>query len=176
MAAWLDDAEWKRVQQAVPIVCVDVLPLRKGRDGIESVGLIYRDTPHQGRRWMLVGGRLLRNESLAEAAARQLRETLGSGVRFQIDPQAQPLYLAQYFTVARELGQVDPRQHAVTANYAIAIEGGPVASGEAISFEWFPPDRLPPRGAFGFEQDQVVEACLSRLGLPPRASQGIFVE
>src|SRR5438309_1951881 len=92
----LPDSEWKFVRDSVPIACVDVLPLRRDLSRNDrELGLIYRETPHQGRRWCLVGGRMFRNESLAEAAARQLRDTLGPQVRFNVPADAQPLYTAQ---------------------------------------------------------------------------------
>src|SRR5437868_10225007 len=96
---WLDPAEWKKTQESVPITCVDVLPMRmSGSDpGLcDGIGLILRDTPHQGQKWCLVGGRLLRNESMTEAVARQIQETLGQNVSFEIDAAAQPIYVAQY--------------------------------------------------------------------------------
>ena len=163
---WLDAADWKRTQKSVPIACVDVLPLRvSGSDAglVDAVGLIRRDTPHQGRRWCLVGGRLLRNETLTEAVARQVRETLGRGVRFDIEAAAQPAYVAQYFTFVRHIGCRDPRQHAVAMTFCVAIKGTPVPQGEAESFEWHAPTRLPPADEFGFDQDRVVKACLAKL-------------
>jgi hypothetical protein len=73
-ANWLDAADWKWAQDTLPIACADVVPVRMGSDGrtIQKIGLIYRDTPHQGKRWCIVGGRMWRNESLAETASRQL--------------------------------------------------------------------------------------------------------
>ena len=50
---WLDAADWKWVQDTMPIPCADAVPVRLGEDGqtVEHVGLIYRNTPHQGMRW-----------------------------------------------------------------------------------------------------------------------------
>ena len=160
---WLDPGDWRRAQATLPIACVDVLPVRVAADGrVERVGLIHRDTPHQGRRWCLVGGRLRRDESLADAAARQLRETLGPAVAF--DPVAvgrQPDHVVQYFTTARPDGLLDPRQHAVTMVYIVPILGGdPHVGGEAFDFRWFPPTALPPPDQWGFRQDEVAAACL----------------
>jgi ADP-ribose pyrophosphatase YjhB (NUDIX family) len=159
---WLDAADWKWVQDTVPVACVDVLPLQLATDGrtIARVGMIYRDTPHQGRRWCLVGGRMWRNESLVEAATRQIRETLGTVVRFHITPEAQPHYVAQYFTSQRNIGLLDPRQHAVAMVFAVPIEGEIVAGGEAAEFAWFAPDALPPADRCGFGQDRVAHECI----------------
>lgn len=161
---WLSTEDWKWVQDTMPIACADVVPVRLGSDGksVEKICLIYRDTPHQGMRWCMVGGRMWRNESLAEAATRQLRETLGPAVCFQIDPQRQPDFVVQYFTTRREFGFHDPRQHAITLAIVVPISGEIAAMGEAASFKWFDPGELPPAHEWGFEQDRATRECLSR--------------
>jgi ADP-ribose pyrophosphatase YjhB (NUDIX family) len=159
---WLDDSDWKWVQDTLPIACCDVVPVQMIGNGqtIEKIGLIYRDTPHQGMRWCMVGGRMYRNESMAEAATRQLRETLGPEVQFQIDPQAQPDFVVQYFTSTRPVGFLDPRQHAITLAFVIPITGKIAAMGEAASFQWFDPTDLPPADEWGFSQNVVVQKCI----------------
>ncbi|HEY2589382.1 MAG TPA: DUF4916 domain-containing protein [Tepidisphaeraceae bacterium] len=163
--AWLSDDDYRRVQRSVPIACVDIAPLRLSPHGsIESIGLILRDTPHQGRRWCLVGGRILRDESLAEAAARHLRQTLGDAIRFTLAPDAQPAYVSQYFTSRREVGVIDPRQHSIAVNYLIAVDGLVTPMGEAHEFRWFDASALPGPDEFGFEQDRVLAECLRAAG------------
>ncbi len=148
----------------MPIPCADVVPVQLADDGktIQRIGLIYRDTPHQGYRWCMVGGRMWRNESLAEAASRQLRETLGPRVTFQIDPDRQPDFVVQYFTSRREIGFLDPRQHAITLAIVVPIAGEIAAMGEAASFKWFDPNALPPSEEWGFEQDRATRECIQR--------------
>ena len=166
MPAWLSAERYREVRESVPIACVDVIALGLSPGAaIERVGLILRDTPHQGRRWCLVGGRVLRDETLAEAVARHLRETLGPRVQFSLEPDAQPVYVSQYFPTRKPVGVIDPRQHSVAMNYCLPIHGPIVAAGEAHAFEWFPVNRLPERDAFGFEQDRVLETCMARTGV-----------
>src|SRR5258708_4629581 len=107
---WLSDQEWHAAQQKLPICCVDVLLTKKARSGISAVGLIYRHTPHQGRRWCLIGGRLLLNESLKAGIARQVRETLGARTQCALDSALQPLLVTEYFSVRRQRSLFDPRQ------------------------------------------------------------------
>jgi ADP-ribose pyrophosphatase YjhB (NUDIX family) len=161
---WLDASEWKWVQDTMPIACCDVVPVQVGDDGkaVERIGLIYRATPHQGMRWCMVGGRMWRNESLVEAIGRQLRETLGPLVRFALEPDRQPDFIAQYFTFNRPNYLLDPRQHAITSSFVVPINGEITAMGEAESFQWFDRDQLPPSAEFGFDQDRVIAACLKR--------------
>ncbi len=164
----LDPQKWNEIQQSVPIACIDVLPLQlsDGNHGtIERVGLILRETPHQGRRWCLVGGRLCWNESFPEAISREIRDALGDQVRVKLREDIQPDYVAQYFTVSREGGGVDPRQHAVGLTFCVPIHGKVNPRGEAVSFAWFYCSQLPAPEEFGFNQDRVVAACLARLRL-----------
>lgn len=165
---WFPEAEWRYLQSAVPIACVDVLPIQfvtdgNGKSSLGAVGLIFRDTPHQGKRWCLVGGRLARDERLADAISRQIQETLGAEVQFQIATGGQPHYVAEYFTVPTPDGCFDPRQHAIGLTYCIPIKGKINPQGEAIAFSWFDPLHLPKTDEFGFNQDRVVALCLRRL-------------
>ena len=164
---WLSAADWRRVQATVPVACCDVVPVRLDAAGrVGRVGLIHRDVPHQGRRWCIVGGRLWRDESFADAVARQLRETLGEGIAFEpVLPGRQPDHVTQYFTTDRPDGLLDPRQHAVTVVFVVPLLADDVqAGGEAFDFRWFPADGLPPAGEWGFRQDEVAAACLRRVG------------
>ncbi|MDB5304522.1 MAG: hypothetical protein JWM97_2071 [Phycisphaerales bacterium] len=165
---WLSAADWKRVQGTVPICCVDVVPVARTSGSsrtIQKVGLILRDTPHQGRRWCLVGGRLFRDESIAQAIIRQIRETLGPTVRFEVPPDPQPTYIAQYFTTPQGANPVDPRQHAIGLTFVVGVEGDITPSGEAHHFEWFEVEKLPLPDQFGFGQERVLAACLQAGGL-----------
>jgi ADP-ribose pyrophosphatase YjhB (NUDIX family) len=164
----LDPNEWHQIQHSVPIACVDVLPLQLSggdRGTIERVGLILRETPHQGRRWCLVGGRLCRNESFPEAISREIRDALGNQAQFKLREDIQPDYVAQYFTVSKESGGFDPRQHAVGLTFCVLIQGNIHPQGEALSFAWFHCSQLPAPEEFGFNQDRVVVACLARFRL-----------
>jgi ADP-ribose pyrophosphatase YjhB (NUDIX family) len=99
---------------------------------------------------------------MSEAARRQLRETLGDDIQFQIDPAAQPEYIAQYFTEDRGFGLIDPRQHAIALTFVVEVSGTARAAGEAYEFRWFPVTHLPLPDQCGFGQDRVIAACLTR--------------
>ena len=162
---WLSDADWKRVRETVPVCCVDILPTRRVSSvGTEAfkIGLILRDAMEIAPRWCLVGGRLLRNESLSDAIRRQVRQTLGELVHLDLPADPQPTYVAQYSNNRRDDGPFDPRQHALGLTFMLQIEGEPVAVGEALRFQWFDAHALPEASQFGFGQDHVIRACLAR--------------
>jgi ADP-ribose pyrophosphatase YjhB (NUDIX family) len=158
---WIPDAEWSRVQALIPIACVDVLPTRHATGGLE-VGLILRDTPY-GQGWCLVGGRILRNESLRDSILRQLTSTLGENIQVSLSERPRPSYVAEYFTERREGELHDPRQHALGLTFTLDVAGSISAQGEALDFRWFTLGELPPAREFGFGQRAVVEAIVRRL-------------
>jgi ADP-ribose pyrophosphatase YjhB (NUDIX family) len=164
---WIPEPEWARLQEIIPISCVDIVLLRYDSNAsLNGVGLILRDTTHQGQRWCLVGGRILYGESFGDAVRRHMLDTLGEDIHFQIRHDEQPVYMAQYRPSTGDGFLVDPRRHAVAMTYGLEVSGLPRAQNEALSFQWFDLGELPPRNKFGFEQDRVLSACLERLNEP----------
>lgn len=171
---WLSDLEYKRVQATMPIVCVDVLPVRKALRGYPpfgnimgalEVGLIRRRSP-QGVRWGHLGGRLLRGEEIKDAIRRQVREALGDNVDVPIPRGSfQPVWVAEYFPEARPGFGVDPRQHCVSLVYAVDLPSEPEPRNEALEFRWFPADALPSLGPaeWDFDDGMAVHAAVARL-------------
>jgi ADP-ribose pyrophosphatase YjhB (NUDIX family) len=163
--SWLSRADWRFIQSSIPVTCVDVLPVRfssGSRRVLREVGLILRETPY-GRKWCLIGGRLMHREPLCAAVRRQMTEALGRQIRLHIMPDQQPLYVAQYSAGGKNPFALDPRQHSVSLTYAVELEGVPIPGGEAIQFEWFEIENLPPARQIGFRQTTVVKACLRLL-------------
>jgi ADP-ribose pyrophosphatase YjhB (NUDIX family) len=160
---WLPEKEWKAIQQRIPISCVDVLLTRTSRGGQSEVGLILREAPLEGRRWCLVGGRILRNESTRAAIRRQIHETLGTKVRCFLARKPEPLMVAEYFSVRRPRFLFDPRQHAIALTFSVEARGAIRPQGEALDFRWFDVRCLLPASSFGFGQKKVVEECIRRL-------------
>jgi len=149
---WLSRADWRFIQSSIPVICVDVLPVRfssSSRHVLSAVGLILRETPH-GRKWCLIGGRLMYRELLCKAVRRQMTEALGRQIKQHITPDQQPLYVAQYSASGRSPFALDPRQHSVGLTYAVEMEGVTTPGGEAIQFEWFAIGNIPPARQIGF--------------------------
>jgi ADP-ribose pyrophosphatase YjhB (NUDIX family) len=157
---WLPEEDWKRVQRSVPIACADVVPIARGTSGPE-IGLICRTTPHQGTRWVTIGGRILLNEPLRVAVNRQVREALGDEVRVQL--YAPPITIVEYFSRRLKGLPYDPRQHAIGVTYAVRVTGRIRARGEALEFRWFSRKTLPSPREIGFGQNQMLVDCLRTL-------------
>ncbi len=144
----LSDQDWEAVQARVPIVCVDVVPVKRNPLGaITHVGLIKRTSPFGGQEvWCQIGGRVRRSELLAEAANRHCRDALGVAAYKESDPR--PGYVMQWFPDydGSDWGS-DPRKHAVSVCYLVDLPGALEAQphSEALDFSWFPvPEGMPP--------------------------------
>ena len=163
---WLNATDWAWVQKNLPIVCVDVLPIRLSSrtfNEIEAVGLITRATDRGTPGWCLIGGRVLRGEPLAAAIKRQVKETLGDHMRVYLPRELNPACIAQYSPTGRTPFCFDRRQHSIGLTYTVEIRGTPDPCGEASAFKWFELRHLPPSRQFGFNQDRIVRRCLDSL-------------
>lgn len=113
--------------------------------------LIQRDLPPFEGSWALPGGFVRVNESLEDAALRELKEETG----------LERVYLEQLYT----FGDVerDPRERIVTVSYyaLVRLEHYRVeASTDARSAAWFSLDDLP---TVAFDHDRIIEAARVRL-------------
>lgn len=153
----LNDAQWASVQDLVPIVCVDMLPVRERPSGMQ-VGLILRATPHQGRRWCLIGGRVRLDETLIEAAHRHWTDAVGDSLPFRL---LEAPIVVEYAKDALSGRPHDPRKNAIAVTYRAQADGLATARGaEALDFRWFQAAELDEQ-VMGFGQEVVVNRLLS---------------
>lgn len=116
-----------------------------------KVILIQRDIdPFKGK-WALPGGFVRMQETLEEAALRELKEETG----------IEKVYLEQLYT----FGDVDrdPRDRVVTVAYyaLVKMEGHDIkATADARKAAWFSVDDLP---ELAFDHEKIVEVALERL-------------
>ena len=134
-----------------PMVTVDILLLRNGKSG-DEVLLIQRKNPPFAGKWALPGGFIDENESLEDAARRELQEETGiSGL---------PLTQLHAFG---DPGR-DPRGHTITIVYgAILPPTHPVklaAGDDARKAAWFALDQLPP---LAFDHAKIIPFCTKLL-------------
>lgn len=113
--------------------------------------LIQRDLqPFEGK-WALPGGFVRVEESLEEAARRELQEETG----------VSKVYLEQLFTFGQP--NRDPRERVVTVAYyaLVKLSGHSVkAATDARNAAWFDVCDLP---RLAFDHDDIIEAALQRL-------------
>ena len=132
-----------------PAVTVDVVMLTLHQDQLQVL-LIKRDvTPFRGR-WAIPGGFVHVDESLENAARRELKEETG----------VTDVYLEQLFTFGEP--KRDPRGRVITVAY-IALLSAPLtvrAASDAREARWWSVSELPP---LAFDHTQIVNYALMRL-------------
>lgn len=116
-----------------------------------KVLLIERDTQPFAGRWALPGGFVNKDESLDEAARRELREETG----------AANVFLEQLYTFG-DPGR-DPRDHVVTVAYYALVklsDHAIRASTDARNAAWFGVTDVPP---LAFDHDRILKVAYDRL-------------
>jgi 8-oxo-dGTP diphosphatase len=120
-------------------------------EGDLKVLLVKRDLePYRGK-WALPGGFVHEDESLDEAARRELREETG----------IEKLYLEQLYTFG-DIGR-DPRGRVVTVAYYALVKLADhrvKAATDASSAAWFPVADVP---RLAFDHEKILDVALARL-------------
>jgi 8-oxo-dGTP diphosphatase len=135
---------------ARPALTVDVVVFALGQDDLQ-VMLIERDLAPFAGQWALPGGFVRIDETLDDAARRELEEETGLS----------DIFLEQLYTFG-ELNR-DPRERTVTVAYyaLVNLEGHDVrASADARSAGWFPVGDLP---RLAFDHEAILTAARERL-------------
>lgn len=137
-------------EYARPALTVDVVVFALDAEDLQ-VMLIERDLQPFAGQWALPGGFVRVEETLEQAAIRELQEETG----------LRDIYLEQLFTFG-SLAR-DPRERIVTVAYyaLVNLAGHDVqASTDARNAAWFPVSDLP---TLAFDHAQIVETALERL-------------
>jgi 8-oxo-dGTP diphosphatase len=133
-----------------PAVTVDAVVF--GYDDADlKVLLIQRElAPFRGR-WALPGGFVRLDESLEEAARRELHEETGLSAP----------YLEQLYTFGTP--RRDPRERVISVAYYVLVkltEHAVRAASDALNVAWFPVADLP---SLAFDHEEILESALRRL-------------
>ncbi|GAB4521159.1 MAG: NUDIX domain-containing protein [Anaerolineales bacterium] len=135
-----------------PALTVDVVIFTL-QEGELRVLLVQRAQPPFQGMWALPGGFVNVEESLEDAALRELSEETGL---------AGECYLEQLYTYGDP--QRDPRERVVSVTYFSLVSGDRVLAGpeksDAQSARWLPVNDLPP---LAFDHTEIVHYALRRL-------------
>jgi len=137
-------------EYARPAVTVDIAIFTVRNDELNVLLIKRAEEPFRGE-WALPGGFVIPNESIEQAAERELVEETG----------VSDVYLEQLFTFGAP-GR-DPRGHVITvAHYALipADNLNLQASTDAAGVAWFAIDKLP---ELAFDHNEILEMALDRL-------------
>lgn len=155
---YLSDSDWNFVQEHIPIVCVDILPIQSSGSK-KKIGLIKRGAPEVDA-WCLLGGRVFKGERIDAAMQRIVHQALGPESQVRYGSWAVPDQVVEYLPSASSGSPHDPRKHAVSLTYTIELLGKLVPNGEAKDFCWFDSDRLPDK--IGFGQEGIIASLVKR--------------
>ena len=139
-----------KYEYARPALTVDCVVFGLDEDDLKVL-LIQRDIPPFEGKWALPGGFVRVDESLDDAALRELAEETG----------VEKVYLEQLYTVG-DLGR-DPRERVVTVAYyaLVRLSSHKVkAATDARQALWFAIDDLP---KLAFDHDKILEIAHERL-------------
>ncbi|MCI5826372.1 MAG: NUDIX hydrolase family protein [Arcanobacterium sp.] len=141
MGPWLSPEELAFVRRKVPILYLDVVPIRLDDAGkLEAVGLLMIANSN-GLSRALVSGRVLFHESIHHALQRHIEKDLGLMALPQLPTSLIPFTIGEYFPTPGE-GLYDERQHAVSLAYLVPIAGDATPASDAVEFSWFTPGEV----------------------------------
>lgn len=132
-----------------PAIAVDTIIFTVGADDLLVLLVRRRGAPYAGH-WAIPGGFVGADESLDEAAARELHE----------ETSVNDVYLEQLYTFG-EPGR-DPRGRVISVTYyalvrhALEVQGGD----DAADARWFPLRALPP---LAFDHQTILDYALERV-------------
>lgn len=75
MSNLLSSKEYELVNNSVPIVCIDIIPLIYSNNSVK-LGAIIRATGSESGKVALIGGRIIKNESITEAISRHIQKKI----------------------------------------------------------------------------------------------------
>ena len=141
--AWLSREEMDAARERLPIVYVDVVPVRVDVHGsVIAVGLLLRAGEDGQIKRALVSGRVLYHERVRSALLRNLEKDLGPLALPRVPPSPQPFTIAEYFPTPGVTPFHDPRQHAVSLAYVVPVEGDCAPQQDALELTWFTPQEV----------------------------------
>lgn len=166
MNGYLDDDLYKTVTENIPIICVDIIPIKKDENW--KVGLIVRATGTQAKKWTILGGRIYHSESVDEAIGRHLKHDLGveNFNHFKDFSDQNPFMVQQYFmkdNFESDRYGFDPSKHSLALTYLVQIDESQLTPrNEAEDFVWIE-DQITDASQTGYNQHVMVNRALEAL-------------
>ena len=167
-AGWLSHDDLESARERLPILYVDVVPVRVDALGLVThVGLLLRAMPDDSISRAIVSGRVLYGERVRDAVVRHVEKDLGTLALPRLSPSPQPFAVNEYFPDPIVTGLHDPRQHAVALAFVVPCDGTCEPSQGALELTWLTPEEcasIAVRAEMTGGQDRVVMAALAHLG------------
>lgn len=169
--SWLAPDELDNARARMPLVYVDVVPVRVDERGVVTkVGLLLRGRPDGSISRAVVSGRVLYGERIRDALIRHIEKDLGSMALPQIPTSPSPITVAEYFPDPEVSGFHDPRQHAVSLVFVVPVKGDCQPSHNALDLVWLTPTEAVSAQVVAEMtggQDRLVRLALASTGQLP---------
>lgn len=167
--SWLSNSDMEQVRNRLPIVYVNVIPVRTDATGeVTEIGLLLSPDDDGNFRHALISGRVLYNERVRDALVRHIEKDLGPVSFPRIPLSINPFGVFEYFPTPDVSGLFDTRQHAIALAFVVSVSGDCRPSQQALSLNWIRREEL----SSGFleremsnGQHQVVISGLASVGL-----------
>jgi len=160
---YLSDDLYQSVTHAVPIVCVDVIPVRQNA-GQWEIGIITRATGPEAGKAALLGGRVWHNETLDDAIKRHILTDwdITNFSFFAGNDIGRPFHVQQHLhqDSSEAPYSFDPTKHAIALTYLIELQETPKPRNEASDFYWVSQESLP---LAGYNQQFTMQAAFEFL-------------
>ena len=169
--AWLSPEELRNYRGRMPVVYVDAVPVQVDENGqVTHVGLLLRMMPDGSISRTVVSGRVLYGERVRDALLRNLEKDLGPVALPRLPLEPQPFTIAEYFPDPSVTGFHDPRQHAISLAFVVAVDGDCAPAQDALDLTWVTPEEAVSDGVrseMAGGQDRLVRLALGHVGQLP---------
>lgn len=170
MGAWLSREDLDAARERLPILYVHAVPVRVDDRGVVAhVGLLLRADSDGGIGHEVVGGRVLHHEKVRDALARHIETDLGPVALPRIPLSPQPFTVAEFFPTPGVTAFHDPRQHAVSLAYVVAVMGDCRPQQDALELAWVTPveaAQMAETGDMSGSHGVLVRQALAHVGFP----------
>lgn len=159
--SFLSNRVFNLMQASVPIVCIDLVILRRGPSSKTEILLIKRSLKTEIGKWCNIGGRVIKNERLAATIKRQAKKELGVSVAIL------PPWRPNCPLCVMDDPKADPQKHSITLVYPVTIKSGELKNcgPEFNDVRWFNAKKLP--RPIGFNHRQELKAVLKEIKNSP---------
>lgn len=167
---WLSDRELQHVRGQLPMVYVNVVPVRVNAAGeVTQIGLLLRADEGVISR-ALVAGRVLYHERIRDAIIRNIEKDLGAVALPRVPTSPTPFAVAEYLPTVGASAFHDARQHAVALAYVVAVDGDCSPAQNALDIAWFSPEEAASEAVaeeMTGGQDVLLRQALAHCGVLP---------
>lgn len=166
--AWLSREDLDSARDRLPMLYVHALPVRvDDRGQVTQLGLLLRADSEGEIGHEVCGGRVLYHERIRDALARHIETDLGAMAWPRIPTSPIPYTVAEFFPTPGVTPFHDPRQHAVSLAYIVAVMGDCAPQRDALDLAWLTPEEanaMAERGELKGGHGSLVRRALAHVG------------